>query len=192
MKNAFRAAQTGVSGGFFLTSRLNVYDGFAYPYGFGVHEGSMEPDLTEPIRLIRELKDEFDLPLINVTMGNPYKNPHVNRPYDHGGYIPDEHPFIGLGRMMAGVKEIQTAVPECACAGQCVQLSASVRAQSCGGHGWLGCVCHGRVWTHGVRQSQLCKAVSKRKYRSAGCLRDLRRMRGASARRKARRLHRSG
>lgn len=111
LKNAFRAAQAGVSGGFFLTSRLSVYDGFAYPYGFGVHEGSMEPDLTEPIRLIRELKDEFDLPLINVTMGNPYKNPHVNRPYDHGGYIPDEHPFIGLGRMMAGVKEIQTAVP---------------------------------------------------------------------------------
>ncbi len=111
LKNAYRAAKAGISGNFFLTSRLNVYDGFAYPYGFGVHEGSLEPDLTEPIRLIGELKDEFDIPLINVTMGNPYKNPHVNRPYDHGNYVPDEHPFTGLGRMMAGVKEIQEALP---------------------------------------------------------------------------------
>ncbi len=111
LKNAYRAAKAGISGDFFLTSRLNVYDGFAYPYGFGVHEGSLEPDLTEPIRLIGELKDEFDIPLINVTMGNPYKNPHVNRPYDHGNYVPDEHPFTGLGRMMAGVKEIQEALP---------------------------------------------------------------------------------
>lgn len=111
LKNAYRAAKAGISGDFFLTSRLNVYDGFAYPYGFGVREGSLEPDLTEPIRLIGELKDEFDIPIINVTMGNPYKNPHVNRPYDHGNYVPDEHPFTGLGRMMAGVKEIQEALP---------------------------------------------------------------------------------
>ena len=112
LKNAYRAAKAGVTGGFFLTSRLNVYDGFAYPNGFGVHEGSMEPDLREPIQLIRELKEEFGIPLINVTMGNPYKNPHVNRPYDHGNYVPDEHPITGLGRMMAGVSEIQSAIPD--------------------------------------------------------------------------------
>lgn len=110
LKNAYRAAQAGVTGDFFLTSRLNVYDGFAYPYGFGVREGSLEPELSEPIRLIRELREEFHIPLINVTMGNPYKNPHVNRPYDHGGYVPDEHPLTGLGRMMRGVSEIQHAV----------------------------------------------------------------------------------
>lgn len=112
LKNAYRAAQAGITGDFFLTSRLNVYDGFAYPYGFGVHEGSMEPDLREPIQLIRELRDEFHIPLINVTMGNPYKNPHVNRPYDKGNYVPDEHPLTGVGRMMAGVSEIQAAIPD--------------------------------------------------------------------------------
>lgn len=112
LKNAYRAARAGVTGDFFLTSRLNVYDGFAYPYGFGVHEGSMEPDLREPIRLIRELRDEFGIPLINVTMGNPYKNPHVNRPYDKGNYVPDEHPLTGVSRMMAGVSEIQAAIPD--------------------------------------------------------------------------------
>ncbi len=72
----------------------------------------MEPDMTEPIRLVKELRDEFHIPLINITMGNPYKNPHVNRPYDHGNYVPDEHPLEGLGRMMKGLDEIQRAVPD--------------------------------------------------------------------------------
>lgn len=112
LKNAYRAAQAEASGNFFLSSRMNVYDGFPYPYGFGVREGSLEPDLQEPIRLIRELKDEFNIPLINVTMGNPYKNPHVNRPYDRGNYVPEEHPFEGISRMMKGLSEIQHAIPD--------------------------------------------------------------------------------
>ena len=110
LKNAYRAAKAGSTGNFFLTSRLNAYDGFPYPYGFGVHEGSLEPDLYEPIRLIRELREEFNIPLINITMGNPYKNPHVNRPYDRGNYVPDEHPITGLGRMMRGIADIQAAI----------------------------------------------------------------------------------
>ena len=114
LKNCYRAAKSAVRGSsFFLSSRLNVYDGFAWPYGFGVStDGSLAPDLSEPVRLIRELKEEFDIPLINVTMGNPYKNPHVNRPYDHGNYVPDEHPLEGVGRMMQGISEIQHAVPD--------------------------------------------------------------------------------
>lgn len=111
LKNCYRAAQAALSSGeFFLTSRLNAYDGFPYPYGFGVKEGSLEPDMTEAIRLIRELEAEFHIPLINITMGNPYKNPHVNRPYDHGNYVPDEHPLEGVDRVMKGVSEIQHAV----------------------------------------------------------------------------------
>ncbi len=112
LKNAYRAAKAAITGDFFLTSRLNAYDGFPYPYGFGVREGSLEPDMTEAIRLIGELRAEFSIPLINVTMGNPYKNPHVNRPYDHGNYVPDEHPFVGESRMMRGVSEIQRALPD--------------------------------------------------------------------------------
>lgn len=113
LKNCYRAAAANVTQpGFFLTSRLNIYDGFAYPYGFGVRPGSLDPALEEPIRLIHELKEEFNIPLINVTMGNPYKNPHVNRPYDRGNYIPNEHPFEGLGRLMKGIGDIQTAIPD--------------------------------------------------------------------------------
>ena len=112
LKNCYRASQAGLgAGNFFLTTRLNAYDGFAYPYGFGVREGAgLAPDMSEAIRLIRELKDEFHIPLINITMGNPYKNPHVNRPYDNGNYVPDEHPLTGVGRIMQGVSEIAHAV----------------------------------------------------------------------------------
>jgi 2,4-dienoyl-CoA reductase-like NADH-dependent reductase (Old Yellow Enzyme family) len=90
---------------------MNIYDGFPYPFGFGVQEGSMEPDLAEPVRLIRELREAFHITIINLTMGNPYKNPHVNRPYDRGSYLPDEHPFQGLGRMMKSVSDVQAAIP---------------------------------------------------------------------------------
>ncbi len=37
LKNAYRAAKAAITGDFFLTSRLNAYDGFPNPYGFGVH-----------------------------------------------------------------------------------------------------------------------------------------------------------
>lgn len=112
LKNCYRAAQAGLRpGDFFLTSRLNAYDGFAYPYGFGVRDGEgLTPDMSEAIRLVRELEAEFHIPCINITMGNPYKNPHVNRPYDHGAYVPGEHPLEGVHRMMQGVGEIQHAV----------------------------------------------------------------------------------
>ena len=112
LKEAFAAAQSGIGDGF-LTSRMNAYDGFEYPWGWGVREGGgLEVDLTEPLRLIGELRDQFHIPLINITMGNPYKNPHVNRPYDNGNYVPPEHPFDGLGRVMKGLSDIQHAYPD--------------------------------------------------------------------------------
>ncbi|MBQ7486910.1 MAG: flavin oxidoreductase/NADH oxidase [Clostridia bacterium] len=114
LKNCYAAAAGAITANrFFLTSRLNVYDGFPYPYGFGVTEKSgLTPDLTEPIRLIHELREQYHIPLINITMGNPYKNPHVNRPYDHGAYIPDEHPLTGISRMMQGIRDITNACPD--------------------------------------------------------------------------------
>ena len=113
IKNAYRAARANIKGDrFFLSSRLNAYDGFVYPYGFGIQKDGMEPDLTEPIRLLKELKEEFHIPVINISMGNPYKNPHVNRPYDRGNYVPDEHPLEGEARMMKGLKELHEAVPD--------------------------------------------------------------------------------
>lgn len=40
----------------------------------------MTPDLTEPIRLVRDLHNELGLNMVNLTMGNPYATTHVTRP----------------------------------------------------------------------------------------------------------------
>lgn len=102
---------------FIVTTRLNIYDGIPYPYGFGVDkEDYSKPDFTEPIKLIKILRDS-GMPLINLTMGSPYYNPHVNRPYDKGGYIPPEHPLEGIHRLVSGIGEIQKNVPDIAVVG---------------------------------------------------------------------------
>lgn len=113
LKNGISAAKAYEDDTFMVTSRLGIYDGYAYPYGFGVSEGSgLTPDLTEPIRLVRELHDVYGLSLIDLTMGNPYATTHVTRPFDAGKYLPDEHPFVGLDRMINGIGAVKKAVPE--------------------------------------------------------------------------------
>lgn len=112
LKNGIRAAKVWEDAQFQVTSRLGIYDGYAYPYGFGVREGGgLEPDLSEPIRLVRELHEEFGLAFINLTMGNPYATTHVTRPFDMGKYVPDEHPLLGIHRMIEGIGEVKKAVP---------------------------------------------------------------------------------
>lgn len=97
---------------FLVSSRLNVYDGFPYPYGFGVaNDGSLDFDPTEPIWLLNELY-KSGMQLINITMGNPYFNPHVNRPFAVGGYEPPEHPLVGVARMLNGTAQLKNAVPD--------------------------------------------------------------------------------
>ena len=97
---------------FIVTSRLNVYDGFEYPYGFGVpKDGGIEFDPEEPIKLFKMLRDT-GIELLNVTMGNPYFNPHVNRPFASGGYEAPEHPLQGVARMLHGTALLKKAVPE--------------------------------------------------------------------------------
>lgn len=97
---------------FIVTSRLNVYDGFPYPYGFGVaDDGTLDFDAVEPIRLLRKLS-AMNMKIINITMGNPYFNPHVNRPFASGPYTPTEPPLAGVARMLEGTALLKKAVPE--------------------------------------------------------------------------------
>lgn len=96
---------------FIVSSRMNIYDGFPYPYGFGVREGAgIDPDLSEASELIRIL-GSYGVELINITMGNPYFNPHVNRPFAKGGYTHEEHPLQGVARMLRGISEVKAEVP---------------------------------------------------------------------------------
>lgn len=113
LKNGIRAAKVVEDDSFMVTARIGIYDGYPYPYGFGVNPESGEtPDYTEPIRLVRELHDELGLDMVDLTMGNPYATTHVTRPFDFGKYAPEEHPFVGLHRMIYGIGEVKKAVPE--------------------------------------------------------------------------------
>ncbi len=98
--------------GFIIGSRFASYDGIDYPYGFGVnHEDYRIPDTTEPIQLLKEA-NQLGVSLVNITMGTPYYNPHVNRPYSDGGYVPPEEPIEGVIRLISGVEQLKKAVTE--------------------------------------------------------------------------------
>lgn len=113
LREAAAAVKSAVPSTFIITSRMNLYDGFPYPWGFGVSEGGgSAPDMTEPARLAGLLYKESDIRLLNFTLGNPYFNPHVNRPYDSGPYEPDEHPLEGVARMCNCIGEIKRSLPE--------------------------------------------------------------------------------
>ncbi|WP_124065185.1 flavin oxidoreductase/NADH oxidase [Clostridium sp. E02] len=113
LKNGISAAKGYEDSSFLITARIGIYDGFAYPYGFGVKEDEgTVPNMEEPIRLIRELKKDYGVDMVNLTMGNPYVSTHVTRPYDGGTYIPDEHPLFGVSRMIEGIGKVKKAVPE--------------------------------------------------------------------------------
>jgi 2,4-dienoyl-CoA reductase-like NADH-dependent reductase (Old Yellow Enzyme family) len=98
-----------------VTIRMNVYDGHPYPWGWGVSkEDPTIPDMSEPLRLIGLLQ-EAGVALINVTAGNPYYTPHINRPFDRnvpGGHVPEEHPLEGVARLIGLARQVKEAYPE--------------------------------------------------------------------------------
>ncbi len=97
-----------------VTSRLNVYDGIPYPYGWGMKkDGSLHPDMEEPMKLL-ELLQYSGVTMINIAVGNPYYNPHLERPYDYpvdGGYISHEHPLNTIARIIGLTYQIAEKFP---------------------------------------------------------------------------------
>ena len=120
-----------------IATRLNVFDGIPYqkgPQGAGVpvnftlpmtscwgtrEDNPFEPDLTEPLVLIKMLINQ-GLDLLNVSMGNPYASPHLIRPFEYpppDGYETPEHPLRGVDRHFRLTGEIQRAFPDLAVVG---------------------------------------------------------------------------
>lgn len=124
-RNAIASAKSAVSGKTLVTSRMNVFDAYPRPYGWGAETEvtraeaaewngkhlPVKPDLTEPIRLVKQMNEEWGMPLVDFTLGNPYSNPHVNRPYAEGAYTPPESPFEGVARACELAGRIKAAVP---------------------------------------------------------------------------------
>ncbi|MHC4325757.1 MAG: FAD-dependent oxidoreductase, partial [Planctomycetota bacterium] len=103
-----------------VATRLGIYDAIPYPYGWAVDEKDYtKPDLTEPKKLIG-LMQQRGLRLINLTIANPYYNPHVGRPFNEtivGGYEEPEHPLVGVERLVSLAGEIQKQFPDIAMVG---------------------------------------------------------------------------
>ena len=104
-----RAVKNAIPDNVLLTTRLSVSDMVAYPNGFGTDKDG-KLDLTEPDVLIDGLVKE-GIQILNVTVGNPYYNPHVNRPYRQGGYQPPESAEVGLERFEIIEKHIKGRFP---------------------------------------------------------------------------------
>lgn len=97
---------------FVVASRVAPYDVLPYPWGFGAdHEDYLKPNYDESFALIQKLYDA-GIRLINLTYGSPYINPHVNRPYDMGGYEAPEHQLVGVSRMINNTAEYKKKFPE--------------------------------------------------------------------------------
>ena len=115
-----------------IGARLNVYDGIPFhkgpddagiaddwtnplANGWGICTANpFTPDLTEPLQWIGDLR-QLGLALLNVTMGNPYAQPHFGRPFEYpppDGYESPEHPLVGVDRHFQVTDVIQRAYPE--------------------------------------------------------------------------------
>lgn len=103
-----------------VVTRLGLYDAIPYPYGWSVDKDDYtKPDLTEPKKLIALLQ-ERGVRLINITIANPYYNPHIGRPFNEpivGGYDEPEHPLAGVARLINITGEIQKQFPDIAFVG---------------------------------------------------------------------------
>lgn len=95
--------------GILTVSRFGACDMVPAPYGFG-NDGNGEIDFTEPKALLGQMVN-CGISMLNVTIGNPYYNPHVNRPYRKGFYTPPEPPEKGLERFIAVEKELKQTCP---------------------------------------------------------------------------------
>jgi 2,4-dienoyl-CoA reductase (NADPH2) len=97
-----------------VTSRISAYDGLPHPYGFGGDPGDADPaGFDEVLNLASRLR-ELGCPLLNVSIGNPYYQPHIGRPFDKpvvGQFRPDEHPLVGVARLLRIVGALQQASP---------------------------------------------------------------------------------
>jgi NADPH2 dehydrogenase len=86
-----------------------------YRWGFGVNPlDPTDSDLSEPERFL-SLLEELGIQLVNITVGSPYYNPHIQRPALYppsDGYLPPEDPLVGVARQMKVTRQLKRRFPK--------------------------------------------------------------------------------
>lgn len=85
-----------------------------YPYAFGGDGSGTRIDLTEPRKFL-ELLQSLGVRMVNVTAGNPYATPHIQRPArfpPSDGYLPPEDPIIGVARLINITAHLKATFPD--------------------------------------------------------------------------------
>jgi 2,4-dienoyl-CoA reductase-like NADH-dependent reductase (Old Yellow Enzyme family) len=86
-----------------------------YRFGFGVdEEDPRRVDLAESLRFL-ELVHSLGIRLVNLTLGSPYYNPHLQRPAAYppsDGYQPPEDPLKQVAQHLAITRACKEAFPE--------------------------------------------------------------------------------
>ena len=143
-----------------------------YAFGFGVDSNNpLENDLTEVKTVVGWLQ-QAGVELLNVSLGCPYYNPHVTRPYekpDEGNYEEPEHPLLGVDRHFRITGELQKAFPTLPIVGSgysWLQIySANAAAQN---------IADGNVSFYGIGRNALAYPEFGRDIMANGTLEELR------------------
>ena len=85
-----------------------------YEYAFGARPAfPLEYDLAESKQFLNLLV-KIGVPLVNLTAGSPYYNPHIQRPAffpPSDGYKPPEDPLVGVSRQVRAAAELKREIP---------------------------------------------------------------------------------
>ena len=107
-------------------------------------------DLTETVRFLF-LLEELKIPLVNITAGSPYYNPHIQRPALYppsDGYQPAEDPLVGVARQMSAARELKGRFPNLIFVGTAYSYLQDFLpnvAQAAVRQGWIDAVGIGRA-----------------------------------------------
>jgi 2,4-dienoyl-CoA reductase-like NADH-dependent reductase (Old Yellow Enzyme family) len=122
-----------------------------YRWGFGVDANRpTEIDLTETIQFL-SLLEKLKIPLVNITAGSPYYNPHIQRPALYppsDGYQPPEDPLINVARQISVARELKERFPNLIFVGTAYSYLQDFLphvAQAVVREGWVDAVGMGRM-----------------------------------------------
>jgi NADPH2 dehydrogenase len=149
-----------------------------YVWGFGVNpQRPTEVDLTEPIRFL-SLLEELEIPLVNISGGSPYWNPHIQRPALYppsDGYQAPEDPLAGVALHMNVTRQLKQLFPNLIVVGSAYSYLQDFLphvAQAAVREGWVDTVRLGRMmltypemlWdaTNGneIQRKRICRTFS--------------------------------